>query len=70
MSDHVFRKIEMTGTSTKSQDEAIQNAIAKAAKSVRNMRWFEVVESRGSIINGAVAQWQVTIKIGYAISEQ
>lgn len=66
---HVFKKIEITGTSGKSLEDAIENAIARAAKSVRNMRWFEVAESRGAIKDGKVAEWQVTLKIGFALEE-
>jgi len=67
MSDHIYKKIELVGSSTKSVEEAIQNAIAKAGKSVRNMRWFEVVETRGQIEDGAVAYYQVTLKIGFTL---
>jgi len=66
MPDRVFKKIEITGTSNKSIEEAVQNALAKSAKTVRNLRWFEVVEVRGSIDNDHVGQWQVTLKIGFA----
>jgi flavin-binding protein dodecin len=69
MSDRVFKSIEVTGTSTTTMEEAVQNAIAKASKTVRHMRWFEVVETRGSIENDQVAQWQVTIKIGFALED-
>ncbi len=69
MSDPVYKKIEVTGTSTESQDAAIQNAIAKAAKSVHNMRWYEVTESRGSIKRGRVDQFQVTLKIGFTLDD-
>jgi flavin-binding protein dodecin len=69
MPDHIYKKIELTGSSTKSSDEAIQNAIAKAAKTMRNMRWFEVVETRGHIEDGKVAHWQVTVKVGFTLEE-
>jgi flavin-binding protein dodecin len=69
MSDRVFKLIEVTGTSTTTMEEAVQNAIAKASKTVRHMRWFEVVETRGSIENDQVAQWQVTIKVGFALED-
>ena len=69
MSDHVYKKIELTGSSTKSTDDAVRNAIAKAAQSVRNMRWFEVVETRGHIDNQQIAHWQVTIKVGFTLDE-
>ena len=65
--DHVYKKIEITGSSSVSQQEAIENAVAKASESVRNMRWFEVVETRGHIDDQKIAHWQVTIKIGFTI---
>ncbi|MGR9086484.1 MAG: dodecin [Gammaproteobacteria bacterium] len=67
MSDHVYKKIELTGSSTAGLQQAIENAIEKASKSVKNMRWFEVVETRGNIEGGKVAHWQVTIKVGFAV---
>lgn len=69
MSDHIYKKIELTGTSKNSTDEAIQNAISKAAASVHNMRWFEVVETRGHIADNKVDHWQVTIKIGFTLED-
>ena len=69
MSDHVFKKIEVTGTSTKGQDDAINNALTKAAETVKNMRWFEVVESRGNIKDGKVDEYQVTMKIGFRLAD-
>ena len=65
--DHVYKTIELVGSSPKGTDEAIRNAIAKAAQSVRNLRWFEVIETRGQIDDGKVAHWQVTIKIGFTL---
>ncbi|MBI5819504.1 MAG: dodecin domain-containing protein [Verrucomicrobia bacterium] len=64
MSNHIYKKIELVGSSPNSIEEAVQNAIAKASKTVRDMRWFEVVETRGQIEDGRVAHWQVTLKIG------
>ena len=69
MSDNVYKKIEITGTSSKTMEEAVQNAIARAAKTVQEMRWFEVVETRGTILDGSVSQWQVTIKIGFTLKD-
>lgn len=69
MTDHVYKHIELTGSSANSSDDAIRNALAKAAKTVHNMRWFQVVETRGHIDKGAVAHWQVTIKIGFSLDE-
>ncbi len=67
MSDHIYKKIEIVGSSTSSIEEAVNNAINKASQSVRNMRWFEVTETRGQIEEGKVAHWQVTVKIGFTL---
>ena len=67
MSDHVYKKIELTGSSTEGIEQAIENAVKKASQTIKNMRWFEVVETRGHIEDGKVAHWQVTIKIGFTI---
>ncbi len=64
---HTYKKIEIVGSSTQSSDEAIRNAIAEAGKSVKNMDWFEVTETRGHIVDGEVAHFQVTLKIGFRI---
>jgi flavin-binding protein dodecin len=69
MTDHVYKKIEITGTSAVSSDEAIRNAITRAAKTVKNMRWFEVVETRGNIEDGKVSHWQVTVKVGFTLND-
>ncbi|MGJ0428935.1 dodecin [Methylobacter sp.] len=69
MPDHIYKKIELTGSSTVSMQEAIENAISKASQTLHDMRWFEVVETRGNIQGGKVAHWQVTIKIGFALTE-
>lgn len=68
MSEHVYKKIEITGSSCTGIQEAIENAVAKAAETVKNMRWLEVVETRGHIEDGKVSHWQVTIKIGFTIN--
>jgi len=67
MTDHVYKKIELVGTSPNSIEDAIQNAVSKASESIRNLRWFEVMETRGQIVEGKVAHWQVTIKIGFTL---
>ena len=67
MTDHTYKKIELTGSSAVSMQSAIESAIAKAAETIQNMRWFEVVETRGHIDNGKVAHWQVTIKVGFTL---
>ncbi len=69
MTNHVYKKIEITGTSSSSIEEAVGNALAHAAKSVQNLKWFEVVETRGTIEAGRVSQWQVTVKIGFTLIE-
>jgi dodecin len=69
MAQTTYKSIQLTGTSTESMEDAVQNAVAKAAKTVRQMRWFEVVETRGTIHDGAVGEWQVTIKIGFALED-
>jgi flavin-binding protein dodecin len=69
MDNSVYKKIELTGTSDKSIEEAINNAISKAAKTVRKMRWFEVVEVRGAINEDHVAQWQATVKVAFNVEE-
>ncbi len=67
MADHVYKKIEIVGSSPDGPQEAVENAIAKAAESVHNMRWFEVVETRGQLHEGKIAHWQVTVKIGFTL---
>jgi flavin-binding protein dodecin len=67
MPDHVYKVIELTGSSQKGLQDAIETAIARASKTVRNMRWFQVVETRGHIDEGKVAYWQVTIKVGFTL---
>lgn len=67
MADSVFRKSEFVGTSAQSFTDAAANAVAKAGENLRNMSWFEVVEQRGSIVDGKIQQYQVTIKVGYRI---
>lgn len=69
MSDHVYKHIELTGSSQNSMEEAVSNAVARAGKTVRNMRWFEVIDTRGYIEEGSVAYWQVTVKIGFTIDD-
>jgi hypothetical protein len=69
MSDRIYKKIEVVGTSKTSIEDAIQNAVEQSAKTVRNMRWFEVVETRGRIDDQAVAEWQVAVKISFAVEE-
>jgi len=69
MSEHVYKKIELVGSSKISIEDAIQSAIKKASETLNNIRWFEVVETRGQIVDNKVAFWQVTIKIGFTVGE-
>jgi len=69
MSDHVYKKIEIVGSSPNGVEEAVQNALARAKKTLRNMRWFEVTETRGFVEDGKIAHWQVTLKIGFTLEE-
>lgn len=69
MSDHVYKHIELTGSSTDSLEGAIGNAIGRASKTVHNMRWFEVMDTRGHIKDGQVEYWQVTIKVGFTLDD-
>ena len=69
MPDHVYKVVELTGSSKNSIEEAVQNAISRASKTVRNMRWFTIVETRGHLDEGKVSYWQVTIKVGFTIED-
>lgn len=69
MSDHVYKSIELTGSSTTSIEDAINRAIALASKTIHNMRWFEVTDTRGQIEAGKVAYYQVTLKIGFTLDQ-
>ncbi len=69
MADHIYKKIELTGSSQTSIEDAVRNAVSRAGKTIRNMRWFEIVETRGHIDNNEVQYWQVTIKIGFTLDE-
>lgn len=69
MAEHVYKKIEIVGSSPKGFEGAVQNALARARKTIRNMRWFEVAETRGYIEDGKIGHWQVTLKIGFTLEE-
>jgi len=70
MADHnVYKLIELTGTSKTSIEDAIQTAVQRAAKTVHNMSWFQVTETRGAIREGGVSEWQVTLKVGFRIDD-
>lgn len=69
MSDHIYKKIELVGSSPEGIEKAVENAVEKASKSLRNMRWLEVGEIRGHIEGGKVSHWQVGVKIGFTLDE-
>jgi flavin-binding protein dodecin len=67
MSQHVYKHLELTGSSETSIEDAIQTAVERAAQTMRNMHWFQVVDTRGQIVSGKVVHWQVTIKVGFTL---
>lgn len=67
MPDHVYKKVELTGSSPEGIEDAVRNAVAKASETIHKLRWFEVSEMRGHIEAGQVAHWQVTVKVGFTI---
>jgi hypothetical protein len=67
MEAHVYKVVEIVGSSKKSMEDAVETAIARAGKTVRNLRWFQVVDTRGYIEGAAVAYWQVTVKVGFTV---
>ncbi|HEY6676099.1 MAG TPA: dodecin [Terrimicrobium sp.] len=67
MSNHIYKKIELVGSSPDSIEDAVKNALSKASRSLRNLRWFEVVETRGQVEDGKIGHWQVTIKVGFTL---
>ena len=69
MSDHVYKHIELTGSSKTSMEDAIKAALARASQTLRGMHWFEVLDTRGYIEDGKVAYWQVTIKVGFTLED-
>jgi flavin-binding protein dodecin len=69
MSEHVYKSVELTGSSTVGTDDAVRKAIARASKTLHNLRWFEVTQVRGHLENGAIAHWQVTVKVNFTLDE-
>jgi len=69
MNDHVYKHIELTGTSPDGIEAAVERAVAQAAHSVRSMRWLEVLDTRAHITDGRVDQWQVTVRIAFTVEE-
>jgi flavin-binding protein dodecin len=69
MSEHVYKSVELTGSSTVGSDDAVRRALARAAETLRNLRWFEVTQVRGHMENGEIAHWQVTVKVSFTLDE-
>jgi dodecin len=69
MRDHVYKILDLVGSSEKSIEDAVQNAITRASKTIREMKWFEVVQTRGHIENGTVRHYQVTLRVGFTLEE-
>jgi dodecin len=67
MSDHIYKKIELVGSSANSIEDAVNIAITRAGKTIRNMKWFEVADLRGQLEDNKIAHWQVTVKIGFTL---
>jgi dodecin len=67
MQGEVYKTVQLTGSSTAGSDEAVQTAVEKAAKTVRNLRWFRVTDTRGHIEHGKIAHWQVSIEVGFTL---
>ena len=70
MSDHVYKVIELAGSSEKSTDDAIEKAIARASQTLKHLDWFEVVETRGHIADGKIAHYQVVLKVGFRLEDE
>ncbi len=69
MTEHVYKVVELTGSSPKGADDAVKSAIDRARRTLHNLRWFEVVETRGHIEDGEISHWQVTLKVGFTLDE-
>ena len=67
--DHVYKSVELTGSSTVNVEDAVRNAVSRASKTLHNLRWFEVTELRGGIDEDAIAHWQVTMKVGFTLDD-
>lgn len=70
MSEHVYKVVELTGSSHKSMEDAVRNAIERAGRTLRNLRWFEVTDTRGHIEGGTIGHWQVTLKVGFTLDDE
>ncbi len=69
MSDHIYKTVELIGSSKNGIEDAVDQALARAGKTIRNMRWFEVTETRGHIENGQVAHWQIGMRVGFTLDD-
>jgi dodecin len=69
MKDHIYKILELVGSSEKSIEDAIQNAISRASKTIREMKWFEIVQTRGHVENGLVRHYQVVLRVGFTLEE-
>ena len=69
MSDHTYKLVELAGSSSTSIDDAVETAIARASKTLRNIHWFQIVETRGTVASGKVERWQVMLKVGFTLEE-
>ena len=69
MIDHVYKLLELTGSSAVSIEDAVQKAIVKASKTVRHIHWFTITETRGHVVDGKVAHWQISLKIGFTLDD-
>jgi len=69
MTDHTYKVIELVGSSRTTVEDAVNNALGRAAKTLHNLRWFQIADTRGLIDNGKVAYWQVTLKVGFTLDE-
>lgn len=67
MSNHVYKLVELTGSSTESIEDAVSRAVGKAHETIRNIHWFELKETRGHVVDGKVAHWQVTLRLGFTL---
>lgn len=70
MSDHVYKLVELVGSSKNGTDDAIRNAIETAGQTIRHIDWFEVTETRGHVVDGRIAHFQVTLKVGFRIENE
>jgi flavin-binding protein dodecin len=70
MPDHVYKLLELTGSSTVSIEDAVQKAITRASQTIRNIHWFTVTETRGHVADGKVAHWQVSLKVGFTLESE